>query len=404
MKAWRILSLSVALLSAGVAGAQQPAKPTQVDAPNVPGGKVVLVPRDQLRASPGTKTLRLPHTLRAAMNEKTFTPPATWDWSTKDGKRLTLPMMGNDRYGDCYPVTTVKLAMMWAWQTQGTQMAVDDKAVINWYLQVAGGDNGTTDQQIFPEFKKGVVPPSRPHKALDILIVPSTDKAALNLAGWAFGPTMFTFTVYENFMNVAPGTVMKGNSGRIVGGHAIPFSGVGAQGRAGETWGFTSPFWATDEWIAGVDPEFVAVFSLDWFNAKGYASNGLHYTTLAPMWNSLGGNVPLVSPFPPPIPDPNPNPPPPPPPPPSPPPVGTGFTGTLTYKDGVLVSVGPVFPGGEVSEAELRKLLEPIVDAKFSALFPGAVTVGGKPVGNWKSDLIAALIKALLEYLAGQGK
>jgi len=390
-------------LALPAAHAQQPIKPVQVDAPNVPGGKVVLVPRDQLRASPGTKTLRLPHTMRAALGEKTFAPPDTFDWATKNGKRPSLPMLGNDRYGNCYYVAPAKVHILFQWQVQGTQLTFDEKALIARYLKVSGGDNGLSDSQVFPEMKAGIIGPNGPYKSLDELIVPASDKAALRLAAWAFGAPMFTFTVYDNFMQVKPGMVMRGNAGRVRGGHAVLFSGVDDQGWHGETWGFPEPFIAIDQWIAGVDPEFVATFSLRWFNDKGYAPNGLHYTQLAPMWNSMGGNVSLVSPFPPPD-----NPPPLPPPPP-PPPVGATYTLTYTYTaDGRLVgppvlNAAPVGPG-KVSEADLKKLLDPIVDAKFSALFPGAVTIGGKPVGDWKSDLIAALIKALMEYLAGGGK
>lgn len=385
-----ILTMLVLASLALGATAQQPVKPVQVDAPNVPGGKVVLVPRDQLRASPNTKTLRLPHPLRAALGEKAtvVTPPSSFDWATKNGKRADLPMLGNDSKGDCYYVAPLKVYILMEWQNSGKQLVFDQAAVVRRYLQISGGDNGLSDSQVFPEMKAGIVGPNGPYKSLDELIVPASDKQALKLAAWAFGSPMFTFTVYQNFMNVAPGGVMTGNSGREVGGHAVLFSGANADGSwNGETWGFPKPFVATPQWIAGVDPEFVATFSLRWFNDKGYAPNGLHYTVLAPMWNSMGGNVSLVSPFPPPA-DPVV-----PPVDPVVPPATKGFSGVVThvYVNGSLQSVT------QTPQAKIDEMIRSL---------KGAVAAGGKDVAmfNW-GDLLKNLpaIIALIEQLFGKG-
>jgi hypothetical protein len=294
----KFLAILFMLLPA-IALAQPPKDKTViVPAPNVPGGKVVLVPRDQLRAGPGVKTARLPRGIRAAAESNQIPVPATWDWTKNN--TIKMPIYGNNQYGDCYYVAPVKVFQMWNGMN-GKELLFDTNAIVRRYLQLSGGDNGLSDSDVFPEVKAGIVGPNGPHKMLDVLIVPSTDNTALDLTEWAFGPHMFTFTVYSNFMNVGPGTVLNGNTGGVQGGHAVAISGKTADGkRKLETWGIQPSVLITDNWVRGVDPEFIACFSLEWFNSEGYAPNGEHYTTLAPLWESLGGKRLPASPFPPP--------------------------------------------------------------------------------------------------------
>lgn len=307
MKRSSVLSLLVLSLFTLAAPAQVPkAKPVVVAAPNVPGGKVILAgDRDQLRAGPGVQTARLHPALRASLKNKSFPVPSTWDWTK--GDTIKLPMLGNDQWGDCYYVVLVKMFLMYYGNvSDAPPLSFVTADVVKRYLQLSGGDNGLSDSDVFPEIKKGVIGPNGPHKALDVLIVPASDKALLNLTEWAFGPHMFTFTVYSSFMNdVGPGKVIDKSSGQAEGGHAVPIAGRDANGnRKLITWGIQPSPLVTDHWISTVDPEFIAVLSLEWFNKKGYAPNGQHYNTLAPLWNSLGGHVPPVGPFPPPEPNP----------------------------------------------------------------------------------------------------
>jgi len=56
--------------------------------------------------------------------------------------------------------------------------------------------------------------------------------------------------------------------------------------------------------------------------------------------------------------------------------------------------------GGRFSEADCGTL-EPLVDAKFNSFSPcGGLRWGGRSL--LKSDLIAALLKALMDYLTGR--
>lgn len=300
--------LTLALMAALFALGQPPApppvfKPIPVPAPNVPGGKVVLVPRDQLRAGPGAKTARLHPNVRAAAKSGAIPIPASWDWTKGDS--ISFPLLGNDQYGDCYYVALCHLVQAYTSLATGSPTTFDQGEVISRYLQLSGGNNGLSDSDVFPEFKSGVLGPNGPHKILDYMIVPSTDKVAIDTTGYLFGPHAFTFTVYSNFMDVGPGTVLSTNSGGVQGGHAVTMNGRDALGRQRiQTWGISPSVLATDKWVSGVDPEFVTFFSLEWFNSAGYAPNGQHYNVLASLWNSLGGHVPAVGPFPPPGPNP----------------------------------------------------------------------------------------------------
>jgi hypothetical protein len=288
--------LALVLLLAGAGTAQ----PRPVPAPNVPGGKVVLVPRDQLRAGPNTKTARLPHALRAAIERQELVVPPTYDWTKNN--TISFPILGNDQWGDCYYACICHDAQARA-ALLGSPIVFDPAKVIARYRVLSGGDNGLSDEDVIPEYKKGIVGPNGPHKILDTLIIPSTDQAALDLTGYAFGPQWFTFTVYSSFMSQAkPGAFIDSISGGVDGGHAVLCSGKTSRGRKIETWGMSPSVEIGKNFISKVDPEFVAVFSLEWFDAQGYAPNGQHYSVLAPLWNSMGGNVPVPGPFPAPTP------------------------------------------------------------------------------------------------------
>lgn len=299
------LALMAGLFALGQPPAQPPAfKPIVVPAPNVPGGKVVIAPsRDQLRAGPNRKTARLHPNIRAAAKSGTIPIPATWDWTL--GDTISFPMLGNNYKGDCYYAAICHWIQAATVLASGTPTAFDEGKVVARYEQLSGGDNGLSDSDVFPEFLAGIVGPGGPHKILDCMVVAASDKTAVDTTGYLFGPQLFTFLVYSNFMNVGPGTVLTGNGGAVKGGHAVTMNGRDPKGRQRiQTWEISPSVLATDEWIAGVEPEFITCFSLDWFNSAGYAPNGQHYNVLAPLWNSMGGKVPAVGPFPPPGPTP----------------------------------------------------------------------------------------------------
>jgi hypothetical protein len=125
-----------------------------------------------------------------------------------------------------------------------------------------------------------------------------------------------------------------------------------------ETWGLKPEVVLTQAGLEASQPELIVHFSLEWFNPQGKTPNGDSYEDMAALWVSLGGRQLPPSPFGPPVPPTPPVPPiPPVPPVPVPPAPGGGFTGTLTYVNGVLTAVTPggvaPVPAGGV-EADLK--------------------------------------------------
>jgi hypothetical protein len=277
-------------------------KPIVVKVEGVQPGEITLVDRDQLRVGSGTKRFSLDKKMRVAL-ESAFTAPETFDWTK--GNTIKFPMLGNDQYGDCYLVALCKLYIAMNANATGKDVLADfpvDK-VVKRYLQLSGGDNGLSDSEIFPEAKNGTLGPNGPHKILDYAVVSSTDMVALSLTQFAFGPTLYTFAVPKSVMqNIKPGVLWDTQTGNVIGGHAVLLTGRKKNGNFSlQTWGLNPPVEVTPRFLANNDPECIATFSLEWFNEKGYAPNGFHYETLAPLWTSLtGGRLP-ASPFPPPV-------------------------------------------------------------------------------------------------------
>jgi hypothetical protein len=184
----------------------------------------------------------------------------------------------------------------------GKPITFSETAVVNRYLQIAGGDNGLGDTQALPEWQGGIVGPSGPYKIVDYMVVDFSNDAAVQLAQYCFGGTVLTVSLLDTWLsNPQPGdTWDAGGTPNPADGHAIYLNGWNGKTYTLQTWAFNPPIQLTPAGLKAADPEVVTVFSMDWFNAQGYAPNGLHYTVLAPLWVQLGGNQLPPSPFPPP--------------------------------------------------------------------------------------------------------
>lgn len=273
------------------------------------GRTVVLVDRDRLRWRRHGRTFRVPAHLKGLRSAPT--PPASWDW----GQGLSYPILGNDQYGDCYYAAMCHGSQTWTGHSTGYEYQFDEQAVINRYLAISGGDNGLSDSDIEPEWKGGIVGPGGPRKVLDFLTIDPADANAHALACWAFGGNVYTAALPDAWVvNPQPGDVWDVAAPDQSNGHAMWQTGRDGSGRwVTQTWGFTPPIAVTQAGLAGSDPELLAVFSLDWFNAAGVAPNGMDYADLAALWVQCGGAALPPSPFGPPPPTPGPTPPPPPP-------------------------------------------------------------------------------------------
>lgn len=319
------------------------------------GHPVVLVPRELMRRPASARRMMFVGT---GAGDPLPAAPAIVDWSK--GNSLSFPIDGNDKYGDCYYA-----AMCHAVQAMtgcvGAEAVFDVNAVINRYLKVSGGDNGLSDGQVYPEWKAGIVGPNGPHKILDDLTISPTDDVGIRLAMYLFGPVLFTAALPDAWIaNPKPGDTWTAGRPDQNNGHAMALTGVNAAGNyQDQTWGFNPPIQLTPAGLKSADPEIITVFSLDWFNAQGYAPNGYHYTQLAAWWQALGGKALPPSPFPAPTPGPTP---------PTPTPgatymVLTGTLGSLDAFDasvakaqaaGWLVQGGPSLSGLTIAQAVVR--------------------------------------------------
>lgn len=283
------------------AGAQPPNAPatTSVDVPGV--GKVVLVNREQLRFKSHTRMAKAPAGDALAA---TPTPPSTFDWAK--GESLKFPILGNDRYGDCYYAAVGHASQTYTGNS-GAECQFDVNLLTRRYLRIAGGDNGLDDQTIMPEWKRGIVGPDGPHKIVDEMTVSVDDEKAQQFASWAFGGLIWTCSLPSGWANNAkPGAVWDAGQGRSVGGHAMFLTGKQPNGNWDvRTWGISPPVQLTPRGLRSADSELIVAFSMDQFKTNGRSAfTGLHYKQQAALWRTMGGKDLPPSPFPDPEPDP----------------------------------------------------------------------------------------------------
>ncbi|MBV9075153.1 MAG: hypothetical protein JOZ10_16125 [Acidobacteria bacterium] len=388
------------------------------------GQKVVLVDREQLRFKRHGRMFGLPDHLVAFKRVKLPTAPVKFSGSKN--RTIKYPILGNDQYGDCYEADALHCIQTWTGNV-GTEVQFDLRAVINEYLQLSGGDNGLSDDDVFPHWRG---PGFQGHRILDEMTVDPADAAAIRLAMYLFCGASYTCSLLSGWLNATdPGTIWDANMGRPdpSAGHAMHLSGYDATAQAGqlqagyfedETWAIDPPIRLTPAGIRASDPEITVQFSLEMFGADGIAPhNGMSYEQLATLWVQLGGaNLP-PSPFPP-APGPTPVPPVPPGPP------SSGIT--LLLPPGLPPGTYTVGPSGapSVDPAQVLKIVDELL-ALFNipplawpmSMRSRLLTVGQIPwgkvlqiialvmaaiQGGLTPDKLAALMAQILAILTGQ--
>ncbi len=332
----RLSRLILAALFVGVVGllpAAQPVPQPELKSIALPDGTSVrVVNRDKMRMK-GAKKFALP-----AKPLDLPPAPAAFDYTkTKSGTAIAFPMLGNDQYGDCFYVAPAHYTQSIVAYSTGSQIAFDKTKLVNRYLKISGGDNGLSDDDIFPEWENGIVGPGGPYKILDYATIDPADPKSVKAAFYHLGGGLTTHSLRTTWeANIRPGMVWT-NDGRIDpnAGHAVHQAGVNPDGTFKTiTWGMEVKL--TESGLANSDAEVIVVVAKDWFDAKGYTPNGTHYDDVAKFWLAGTGRKLPQGLFPPAVPDP-----PKPPTPPNPPlpPVG-GLTGTETtiYAGGRIVS------------------------------------------------------------------
>ena len=268
--------------------------------------------------------------------------PLTCDWSKNES--IKFPILGNDRVGDCYYAAILHLAQCFAGQ-YGEVPQFDVEAVIARYYQLSGGDNGLSDSDVFPEYKKGILGPDGQYKILDSLLVNHSDPHTIRMAIWAFNGTLWTTSLPSGAANnAAPGAIWDADNSRSVGGHAMMFSGYDKYYKT-RTWGISPPINVTDNFLEVNDVEIIVVFSKDQFHPTTHlTAAGLTWEQTRQIWIQYGGRDVGASPW---------NDPPVPPVPPAPPappiPKGYKFVGDPLR---VPIFGGTVIPSGKIVATE----------------------------------------------------
>lgn len=313
-----ILAVSILPSSSSLPAQVPPAKAGpraithQYPNPAVKGGHITTVNREQLRLKNG-KTFHKP----VLKHERLKLPPAPTaavNWSLNNNWSI-VPILGNDEYGDCYAAAGSHWFSVSSANSLGVANAdvFNAQTLITWYLKQSGGDNGLSDSDVLPNMEKGWIPAAGntsagTHKTLDYLIVDSTNLADLQLGMSLFGPSIWTCSLLNTWLNNEGPNATWTNAGTANpdAGHAmvLNYIGVGSTNPMLQTltWGYGNN--VTWEGIQAADSEIILCFSPEWFNAQGYAPNGMHYTVLSPYWTSFGGKILPPSPYPPPTPTP----------------------------------------------------------------------------------------------------
>lgn len=268
------------------------------------------------------QSMKSGHPAKAFLAGAIPTPPAGWiDWTF--GGDLPLPILGNDTKGNCQYCLGCHACTTWTANVAGTATggtAFNEATVITDYLVLDNGqDVGLSEGQLVkaftaPNFLGGVGTAT----VQDTLNINPVNAATMRAAIYYFGGVGINLALPDSwYADAEPGALWDVPATPDPSlGHAVWLPGVDASGVYGvATWGFELRM--TQEGLISVDPTAFVFFSQQWFNANGYAPNGLHISVLAQYWVASGGSsdvLTLVSLYPPatgPTPTPTPNPTPP---------------------------------------------------------------------------------------------
>jgi hypothetical protein len=239
----------------------------------------------------------------------------TVDWA----KVIDFPMDLNDTYGDCYYACICHLFNTLMGNASASP-TFSTSAIKSRYFALSGGDNGLGDSDVQGEMSsktrpyQGYVADIKGTSIIDYQYLDTTNPDAVRKSIYAFGAVLFTLSVPDNWINNSnTGAIWDTSTPDPNNGHAVLWNGVDNRGYYKlQTWG--SYVWITPGGVKSCDPSGWIVFSTQWYNAAGYAPNGLHITTLAAAWQAAGGKaIPtsVISAYPPPSVNPPPvNPPP----------------------------------------------------------------------------------------------
>lgn len=280
---------------------------------------------------------------RQALKLRAFMPPAgAWapppkcDYAPKAAESIAR-MYLNDRYGDC--VIAAKYHFLGVASgndaDSGGTLLVPDSTVLAMYnkLKAGPGDSGCIMSDVNDYFRAAGLPDKdgRPCKIDGYVSVDNADAAESKAGIFLFGALDMGFDLPEAWLSSDTWDV---TNSRIVGGHNVLMVGYDDSYLYLSSWGrlyrMTWRAFQSNRYVG----ENYALLAPLWYGADKLAPSGFQVDALRTALGQLGGGQ---------MPDPTPVVPPvvPPTPPPPPPPVAAGFSGTLTYSRGQLVSVQP---------------------------------------------------------------
>lgn len=215
-------------------------------------------------------------------------PPAKAFW---EYKVRVWNMLGNDTIGDCTCAAAAHLIMNWTDHGAGEfdptlDQTIEAYSAVSGYDPLTGAnDNGAAELDVLNYWTKTGV---AGHKIQGFATLDVQNIAQIKAATYLFGGTYMGFQVPQSAMdqNQAGQTWdVTADDSPIVGGHAVPILGYGADGGACITWGQIQHFtWAF--WQKYVDEAYACV-STDWLNQFGKSPVGLDLVGLLTALKSL---------------------------------------------------------------------------------------------------------------------
>ena len=254
------------------------------------GRTVKLVPAAQVQLPPGMAKLT-PPTVQPLMS--TSPPPPTPPDTLDNGHGLEFDMDGNDRFGCCMYAAVAHAVCCWLGR-HGHPLDFDDAALVNRYLEIAGGDNGMTWAQITPEFLSGIIGPDGPYKSISWAQIDPNNAVAMKQAINQYGCVVMVGALPTTWLqrDTKPGGVWDGGRGispNWNNGHAWLVTGWDSTGWICQTWQISPPIRITTRGVRSCDAQAVAFFGLPWLDARGRTPTGLPFSDLKAWWEAAGG-------------------------------------------------------------------------------------------------------------------
>lgn len=224
---------------------------------------------------------------------------------------VSVPMYGNDQYGDCGEAMCAHADQILTFsQGKLAQSTFDQNTLVKQYLKISGGDNGMDESMVVGAhgvWRTGIAGNSQA-VMVDYLHIDPTNIAALQYAVDQFYTVEMAWSVPDDFINkfTTGASFLAAGVPNPQNGHYTPITDIDVHGNMRIiTWG--SWCWASQKFLASVEPVYFVAFSPRQFMANGYDSHGRHIQTQAAVWVASGGKaIPasIISAFPPPTPNP----------------------------------------------------------------------------------------------------